>query len=374
MVRFRRLIPASLATALAAAVLLPGPAAHAAPPPPERAFTLPGGLAEISGMAMSLRHPGIVYAHNDSGNASEIFAVDTATGRLAAKLTVTNAPNTDWEALAVANDEQGRPSVYIGDIGNNFGGRDPNVYRLPEPGALADASVTATQFRLRFADGPHDAESMLVDPGSGRLYVASKIFAAPGKLYQAPLPLDPGAVNTLSDTGRPAPAYATGGAFAPDGASYTLRSGGPFGENAAWLYDSAGTQTAKVALPSQGQGEAITYYDGTSVLVASENDAQVWRVHLPSEKTPPGGTLTVTAPGDQRSTFNGPVNVRVRAEGGDGPLTFRAGGLPFGLSIDSSGTITGRAWQVGAFPVTVTVTDRAGHSAAAAFSWTVSWF
>jgi hypothetical protein len=354
--------------------------AAAAVAPPEKKFTLPPGLTEISGLAMSAKHPGIVYAHNDSGNTADIFAIDTATGQLKAKLSLSGAPNTDWEAIAVGKDESGRTSIYVGDIGNNFGGRDPIVYRLPEPDTLADATVAATKFQLKFADGAKDAESMPLDPTTGQLYVASKNYTADGRLYAAPNPLNAGQTNTLSDTGRPAPKFATDGAFSPDGKAYALRSGGPLGENSAWFYDTSGKQLAKVALPSQGQGEAITYFDRTSVLVASENDSQVWLVHLPpeaipgSDPPPPGDAPTVSGPGDQTSAFNKAVNVQVRASGGTGALTYKADGLPFGLTIGSNGVITGKAWQVGTFTVKVTATDTAGKSGSATFTWTVGWF
>ena len=41
------------------------------------------------------------------------------------------------------------------------------------------------RYRLRYADGPHDAEALLDDPRSDRLYVATK-EAAGGGLYRAP--------------------------------------------------------------------------------------------------------------------------------------------------------------------------------------------
>jgi len=330
---------------------------------------------------MSAKFPGVVYAHNDSGNSADLFAIDIATGQLKAKLSLSGAPNTDWEAIAVGKDEAGRPAIYVGDIGDNFGNRDPIVYRLPEPDTLANATLPATRFQLRFADGAKDAESMPLDPATGRLYVASKNYTGDGKLYAAPNPLNAGQANTLTDTGRPAPKFATDGAFSPDGKAYALRSGGPLGENSAWFYDTTGKQLAKVALPSQGQGEAITYYDRTSVLVASENDTQVWLVHLPpealpgSDTPPPGGDApTVTGPGDQTTAFNRAVNLQIKASGGTGALTCKAEGLPFGLSMNAGCLVTGKPWQVGAFTVKVTATDTAGKSGGTGFTWTVNWF
>ncbi|WP_158893353.1 hypothetical protein [Amycolatopsis anabasis] len=262
------------------------PSQAAGVPPVEKKFTLPDGLAELSGLAMSARHPGVVYAHNDSGNPAEVFALDTATGAVRARLSVAGARNVDWEAIAVGADDAGRPALFLGDIGDNSGDRQQvTVYRVPEPEHLATGTVAATAFPVKFADGPRDAESMFIDPKSNRLYVTSKVIFLPGRLYQAPLPLRAGQVNTLTPIG-PAPSWATDAAYSPDGRAYVIRSGKPLGSDAAYVYDAGGDRIATVSLPAQEQGESVTYFDRTSLLVGSENDRQVWLVHLPPEAIP----------------------------------------------------------------------------------------
>ncbi|MFJ9412874.1 hypothetical protein ACIRPT_01770 [Streptomyces sp. NPDC101227] len=254
----------------------------------ERACTLPAGLKELSGLGASTKHPGIVYALNDSGNTNQVFAVDCSgtTGQLKATFTLGGATNTDWEAMAVGPDETGRPSILVGDIGDNFAGRAQiSVYRFAEPDTLANATVSPTTFRFTYADGKHDAESLLLDPTSRQMYVASKVLGSAGKLYKAPLPPQPGQVNTLTPV-RNGPTWTTDGAYSPSGTSYVLRSGGPFGPNTGYVYDAAGTKLAEVALPAQPQGETVTYADCKTLLVGSENDSQLWRVPLPAAATP----------------------------------------------------------------------------------------
>ncbi|MET9857641.1 hypothetical protein ABZY57_32550, partial [Streptomyces sp. NPDC006450] len=310
--RAAALATATLAMALPAAAWLTGPAAGpadaaalmpasapvaGAAAAPERQCTLPGGLAEISGLAMSRKHPGVFYAVNDSGNTNQVFAIDCsgATGLLKATYTVSGVGNTDWEGLAIGKDPSGRPTILVGDIGDNFGSRaEITVHSFTEPDQLANASVTPVTYRFTYADGKHDAESLLADPVTGRILIASKLIGAAGQLYQAPLSPVPGQPNTLTAV-RPGPVFATDGAFSPSGASYTLRSGGPLGANTASVYDTSGSKLADVALPAQSQGETVTYADCTSLLVGSENDTQIWRVPLPPEATPGcGGTPTPT--------------------------------------------------------------------------------
>ncbi|MFD9206102.1 alkaline phosphatase family protein [Streptomyces sioyaensis] len=90
---------------------------------------------------------------------------------------------------------------------------------------------------------------------------------------------------------------------------------------------------------------------------------------------PPGGGLELATPGPQTCRFAQECSIKLTATGGTTPLTYRVTGLPFGLSADASGgRIGGRPWQTGTFPVTATVTDAAGATAAASFPLTVNWF
>ena len=52
----------------------------------------------------------------------------------------------------------------------------------------------------------------------------------------------------------------------------------------------------------------------------------------------------------------------VGSGGSGGPYTFKATGLPAGLSISTSGTISGTPTVSGTFYYTVTITDSAGHT------------
>lgn len=272
--------------------------------------------------------------------------------------------------------------IQVGDIGDNFSGRaELTVYSFPEPDQLVNATVTPTAVRLAYSDGRHDAESLLAEPTTGQLYVASKLIGAAGQLYRAPLPPQPGQVNTLTPV-RPGPVFATDGAFSPTGRSYALRSGGPLGADTAYVYDTAGTKLAEVTLPSQPQGETLTYLNCSTLLVGSENDTQLWRVPLPSEAAPgcgttppPDGDLSMADPGAQTCKFNQSCTVQLTATGGTAPLKYSAWGLPFGLSIDTAtGRITGKPWQTGTRQITATVTDSTGTSANTTFPLTVNWF
>ncbi|MFD4133238.1 putative Ig domain-containing protein [Streptomyces goshikiensis] len=396
--RAAALVTAVLATALSVTVRTadatastgPAPApAGAAAAAPEKKCTLPGGLAELSGLAMSRKHPGVLYAVNDSGNTNQVFAIDCtgASGRLVATYTVSGVGNTDWEGLAIGKDAAGLPAILVGDIGDNLSSRaEIAVHAFTEPDRLADATVTPVTHRFAYADGRHDAESLLADPVSGQIYVASKLIGAAGRLYKAPLPPVTGQVNTLTAV-RPGPAFATDGAFSPTGSSYALRSGGPLGANTASVYDAAGTKLADVALPAQSQGETVTYDDCAALLVGSENDTQIWRVPLPPEATPGCGTtptptptptpgdLKLANPGPQTCTFNQSCVIQLTATGGKPALRYATTGLPWGMNTDATtGRLTGKPWATGTLQVTATATDSTGNTASTTFPLTIGWF
>ncbi|UWZ83402.1 putative Ig domain-containing protein [Occallatibacter riparius] len=64
--------------------------------------------------------------------------------------------------------------------------------------------------------------------------------------------------------------------------------------------------------------------------------------------------------------------VTVVATGGAGGYTFTAAGLPNGISISSSGTISGTPTVSGTFPYTITITDSAGNQGIVTCSITVA--
>jgi cellulose 1,4-beta-cellobiosidase len=82
----------------------------------------------------------------------------------------------------------------------------------------------------------------------------------------------------------------------------------------------------------------------------------------------------VTNPGTQSGTVGTAVSLQISAtDSGSGQtLTYSATGLPAGLSISSSGLITGTPTASGSSSVTVTAKDGTGASGSAAFTWNVS--
>ncbi|MBR8742705.1 YncE family protein [Nocardiopsis sp. MG754419] len=246
-------------------------------------------ISESSGLAPSLRHEGVWWTHNDSGDhPSEVYAVNED-GETLATVTL-NLERRDWEAVSVAHGPDGEPAVFVGDIGDNFGGGWPNirVYHFAEPEVLGDMVLDPAVLTFTYEDGGRDAEGMMIDPRDGRLYVVSKEFS--GGVYAAPENLDPEGENVLERIDS-APLFATDAAFSADGTRYAVRT--------YWgvtVYDSAdgvpGTSVGSFDLPEMEQGESVAFLpDGTALMAGTEGEhSPVWRVPLEGAQLPEHAT------------------------------------------------------------------------------------
>ena len=135
-------------------------------------------LPEASGLALSLRSPGLLWSHNDSSEPA-LVAFDPS-GTVRGRVRVDNATVTDWEDVSAASCPSG-PCLFIADIGDNEHTRgDVTVYRVAEP--APDARTTRTElFTVSYPDGPHDAEALFVVGND--LFVVTK--DAEARVYRA---------------------------------------------------------------------------------------------------------------------------------------------------------------------------------------------
>lgn len=274
--------PVLLRTLVTAAVALPFAAGAAATPASTAeegtevmSFTDPD-IVESSGLAVV---GGRFVTVNDSGDTGRVFAVDPATGDTVGVTSWTPDP-VDVEAVAPAYvGGEAASEVWVGDIGDNRGVRD-SVEVLRVPVGWEDATAEPARVELQYADGPRDAESLLVVPGTDELLVVSKGVLG-GTFYAAPEQLVEGRVNVLQPL-APALGVATDAAFFPDGRHLVVRN---YGAAAVYTYPGL-TEVGSFDLPEQPQGEGIAVDpdDPGAVLLTTEGPrTPVLRVELPAE-------------------------------------------------------------------------------------------
>ena len=95
----------------------------------------------------------------------------------------------DWEDIAVGPGPGGGAALFLADIGDNAAAR-PNVvvYRVKEPRVAAGGGGSTARARalvLRYPDGAHDAEALLVSPTTGALFIVAKDYSGKAGVYLA---------------------------------------------------------------------------------------------------------------------------------------------------------------------------------------------
>ncbi len=208
----RVVLPRRAPLALAAvAVVALATACLPPPPPPTPAVlaaacahtlvaSIPGtvssdALDETSGIAASRRVDDVWWVHNDSGDSARVFAIGSV-GQTLGEYALSGATAVDWEDIAAGpGPASGVSYLYVGDIGDNTKTRTSvQVYRVPEPladpvnplGAPQTLTGVAT-LNLRYPNGAHDAEGLIVDPTNGDIFVITKDLAGGvAQVFRAP--------------------------------------------------------------------------------------------------------------------------------------------------------------------------------------------
>jgi hypothetical protein len=196
--------------------------------PTDIARPLPEILEESSGVAWSLARPGILFSHNDGGDDSVLYALDTQ-GRLQARIPLAGVDNRDWEDMATARCEAGH-CIYLADSGDNYARwSEVLIHRVVDTGSLDETPRSVETFTMTLPDGARDIEALFILPGE-EIHLVTKGRHAGNVVYRYPPPLRAGEtvvleeVQTLSEGPMPIPAQITGADASPDGRMVVLRS------------------------------------------------------------------------------------------------------------------------------------------------------
>ena len=248
-------------------------------------------LSEVSGLAFSKTTPNLLWAHNDSGDTPTVYII-REDGELVAPVKLDGADHVDIEDIATGPcpDTIPAPScVYVGDFGDNRHKREQvMLYIFQEPGDLNTpperVDVDAT-LHLRYPDGAHDVETLVVHPHTGTIYLVQKSRKGSSEVSRVPasaITSTPAAPAVTIPIATLAPTHTsragrmfTGGDISPDGRCVALRtylelhthcSSDPTNFEAA--FDN---KPDIVRPPSMLQSEAIAWDpSGGSVLITSE--------------------------------------------------------------------------------------------------------
>ena len=248
-------------------------------------------ITESSGIAASRCQRDVLWTHNDSGDDAFIFALDM-TGNSLGAWRVQNAQNIDWEDIAAYKDKSGTCFLYIGEIGDNKTKRPEHaVYRFPEPvikpsdaGADRKAPLlteVAEVLRFDYPDFNQDAETLMVHPTTGDIYVVTKRVSGPAGVYRLRPDFGRESLTTaekIAEISVPAVpnGFVTGGDISPDGrhviiCDYTRAYEWSLADGDAKFDKIWIQQPTPIDLGKRTIGEAVAYnVDGTAIFATSE--------------------------------------------------------------------------------------------------------
>jgi hypothetical protein len=232
-------------------------------------------LKETSGLVVSAKNPGTLWLNNDSGDSARVFAA-APSGALQGIYPLDGATAIDWEDIAIGpGPEADVPYLYVGDIGDNAMARaNIVVYRVAEPKVTADGGThslgNVAALTLKYPDGPHDAEALMVDPRTGELYIVIKhLNGGNAAVYRAPKNLAAGSTTTLTKVGDvalpsiPFTAAVTAADISRDGTTIGIRT---YGGVRLWrlgrkqsVIDALAATPCQGPIPVELQGEALGF-------------------------------------------------------------------------------------------------------------------
>lgn len=251
-------------------------------PRQDRGLVESDAINEASGLAASRRNPGVLWTHNDSGDSTRVFAIGMD-GKNLGEFFLEGVSARDWEDIAVGPGPKEETSyLYVGEIGDNSAQYDTKrIYRVAEP-EVDPQAVAAVQvlsnvetITFQYPDGPRDAETLMVDPLTGDIYVVSKREESV-RVYRAPYPQSTTETITLEHVATlQGLTWVTAGDISGDGNSILLKDyqtvfywrrvkGRPLAE--AFTND-----TVHLPYILEPQGEAIAWSaDGSGYYTVSE--------------------------------------------------------------------------------------------------------
>jgi PKD repeat protein len=254
-------------------------------------------IVEASGLAVSRRHDGVLWLHNDGGQP-RFFAL-TPEGTHLGIFNLVGASGRDWEDMAIGpGPEPGVDYLYFGDVGDNNANREGiSIFRVQEPDIEAAGgdvgSVDLTDYvrlDLVYPDRAHNCETVLLDPVTTDLYLVTKENDGLTHVFRYPFPQDPGVVTTLVEVATlqfgsgdlPGATVTSAGDISPLGNQVAIRA---YGQAYIWIRNGgasiaealAGTP-CPVPIEPEPIGEAIAFSaDGLSYYTVSEGINQpIW--------------------------------------------------------------------------------------------------
>ncbi|MBC7848087.1 MAG: hypothetical protein H7Y31_00055 [Chitinophagaceae bacterium] len=239
------------------------------------AVSIPSGLEEASGIADSYANNGCLWVEQDSGNPPALSLLGHD-GVLRKTIPLRGATNTDWEDITVSNGpDASKKYIYIGDFGDNNAVRSKcSIYRFEEPLLTLDSVRAYDKIEFSYADGPRDAESLIIDPNSKDIYIITK-RETKSRVYKLSFPYSVSNINTANFVSELPYKGVTSAALRVEGGGLIIKT-----YSSIYLYSNPSGNTLPTTLAGnyttlgyvvEQLGEAVTFkIDGSGFFTLSE--------------------------------------------------------------------------------------------------------
>lgn len=244
-------------------------------------------INESSGLAASIRNPGLFWTHNDSGDSPRLFLIN-GQGAVQEEFRVEGAEANDWEDMC-SFELDGEPYLLVGDVGDNPHRREfVSLYLVAEP-TYHSGKINIDTHRLgvtrridfTYAEGPQDCESVAFDPVRREVVIVTKVdprqrLTGKARVYVLPLPEESTAEPIVVEKAAELDLRITVAAdISPDGRRAVVATYGD-----AWQYVRESDESwaaafvrpgHRIELGPRGQSEAIAFAeDGKTLLLTAE--------------------------------------------------------------------------------------------------------
>lgn len=252
--RFRILSALVVPLIILAAAALPGSAATVTPNPAETSVNVTGPVGLVvshlgdrrltapSSLAISAKNPDIAYTMNDEGTGV-VYSFELATGRVVG--TTILYGTTVKKAVGMVVDDG---KLWIADVGdrnlNRFGGM---IYSIDEPES-GTHQVTPRAYQVWYGGDSQNMQTLLVNPKTHTMYLASRNDVGSGTLWRLPNPLSSTlAINRATQVADSITPAATDGAFTPNASRVLILT-----DKDIHVFDPRSWKELAVLLPTEG--------------------------------------------------------------------------------------------------------------------------
>lgn len=262
---------------------------------PLRICAIPSAIKETSGLALADSR---LLTHNDKGGEAAVYWLDTVSCAVQHTFRLNQVAAVDWEDIWFES-----PYLYVGDIGNNDGGRkDLGIYKIHEQSL---AQPYQTQISHESFIGFYYPEQTSFTPGNKHNYDAEALIHFDGSLYvftknrrdsftqQYKIPDEPGMHAASLVDAFEIGVMVTGAALSPDKKTLALLGYNKDQLCELWLFtDFEGDRFFKGkkqrillgAFEALSQMEGIVFSDAKTIWISAEKEdlpsAYLYRLQL----------------------------------------------------------------------------------------------